>query len=228
MKTLNQFIKENIISEGFFNSLFGTGTDVKVFVKKIRIGIETLKNEDKKSVFSKLEPSLFVYDEKQKNIIYKGEVDSATGIYQNKPIFKNIKISSHLSDKEMKELANTFGKTPLGQEIFKYSDEFKKDLEQKKKQQENDPKYQGQQLAELVADYYNNEIWKNKNKQQEYINSMSKLINKFRDSSNKFDKSYEENIKFSAKHSSKLNSNLNDCDTIKKLNLIIGEYLNKK
>ena len=228
MKTLNEYINKSLIYEGFFNSLFGTGTEVKYFVNKIKLGVETLRNEEKNTIFGKLDPSLFKYDEKQKNIIYTGEVDSATEIYQNKPILKGIKISSHLSESEMKELAIKFGKTRLGQEIYKYSDEFKKDLAEKKKKQENDPEYQGAQLAELVNNYYTEEIWKNEKKAGEYINSMSKLINKYQDSSEKFNKSYEKTIIYSAKHSSKLNSNLNNCETVKKLSAeVIGPYLNK-
>ena len=229
MKKLEEFIKESLIQEGFFNSLFGTGTEVKSFIKKIRLGVETLQSEAKGTIWAKLDPALFKYDEKQKNIIYTGDAEYGTDIIKNKPIIKGVKISSHLSDKEMKELADKFGKTALGQEIFKHSDEFKKDLIEKKKKQEKDPAYQAGELADLVKDYFDYEVWKEPRKQEEYIKSMSNKINKYRDNGNKFDKAYAKAIDELQKRSSNLSANMRRCETVDKVNSdIIGEYLNKK
>ena len=226
-KHLNE--SNNLITEGFFNSVFGTGTEVKSFINKIRLGVETLQSEAKGTIWAKLDPALFKYDEKQKNIIYTGDAEYGTDIIKNKPLIRGMKISSHLSDKEMKELADKFGKTALGQEIFKHSDEFKKDLIEKRKKQEKDPAYQGEELANLVNDYFKAELWKDNEKKAEYLKEMNKKISMYRDHDNgKFDKAYAKAINDFAKRSSNLRANINHCETVKKVGEMIGEYLNKQ
>ena len=68
MKNLKEFINESFIIEGFFSSIFGIGTSIDAFIAKIRLGLYTLKKEDKHSIFSKLDEKKIVYDKETKTI----------------------------------------------------------------------------------------------------------------------------------------------------------------
>ena len=221
------------LDEGFINSLLGTGKDVKFFINKIKLGIQTLNNKEPKTVYGALDPNKVVYDKKEKVIKYDGDADHQVGFKTFKGV-KNViidtKVSSNLSEKEEKELIKLFGKTKLGQEIFKYSDEFKKLQDEKQKKLEKDPTYQGEQLANLVEQYFSLGIYTDTDKKRkEYIKAMSEIISKYRNKfDKKFDKAYAKEIETLSKQSSKLNSNLNHCETVDKLNKeIIGDFLNK-
>ena len=224
------FFNDGILTEGLFNTMLGTGTSIKTLVQKIKTAVETLKSDksSKGTIWAKIEPEYFKYDEKQKNIVYTGEIDSYTDIYTNKPIIKGMKLSKQLSDKELKNALNIFQKTTLGQKIFEVSPEFKKMKEEKRKKEEKDPEYQALQLALLVHEYYTSEMWKNlkENRVKNTINDMKKIVDKFKDNS-KFIKAYAKEIQNQALKSSKLNSNINHCETVKLVNTeIIGKYLN--
>jgi len=156
MKNLNEFINESFIIEGFFNSIFGTGTSINSFISKIRLGLCTLKKEDKYSIFSELDEKKIVYDKETKTIKYNGNVDYGIGFKKFKGVnaLIPIKVSDRLSDKEMKQLADMFGKTKLGKEIYKHSSEFKAELKKKYAEQEaqdaKDPEKLAKKCAELL------------------------------------------------------------------------------
>jgi hypothetical protein len=100
--------------------------------------------------------------------------------------------------------------------------------EEKRKKEEKDPEYQALQLALLVHEYYASEMWKNlkENRVKNTIGDMKKIVDKFKDNS-KFIKAYAKEIQNQALKSSKLNSNINHCETVKLVNTeIIGKYLN--
>jgi len=156
MKNIQEYINESFIIEGFFNSIFGTGTSVDTFISRVRLGLLTLKKEDKNSIFSELDEKKIVYDKEAKTIKYDGNADYGVGFKKFKGVnaLIPIKVAERLSDKEMKQLADMFSKTNLGKEIYKYSSEFKAELKKKYAEKEaqdaKDPEKLARKCAELL------------------------------------------------------------------------------
>ena len=156
MKQIKEYINESFIIEGFFNSIFGTGTSVDTFIQKIKLGIQTLNREEPDSIFGQLDWKKVSYDEKEHVIKYDGNVDHGVGFKKFKGVnaLIPIKVANRLSDKEMKQLADMFSKTAVGKEIYKYSSEFKTELKKKYAEQEakdaKDPEKLARKCAELL------------------------------------------------------------------------------
>jgi len=158
MKSIKEYINESFLMESFFTKLFGTGTSVDSFISKIKLGIQTLNKEEPNTVFGQLDWKKVSYDEKEHVIKYDGDADFQCGFkkYGSAKAIIPIKIDSRLSDNELKKLSDEFGKTKLGKEIYKHSNEFKTELKKKYEEQAKkdaeDPEKLAYKCAELLKE----------------------------------------------------------------------------
>lgn len=216
MKNITQFIYE-----GFFNNLFKVGRDVHGIVDSINIKTKRYGEE------LGVEPK-FVYDAKQKLIIYNGETNDSMWLTKGKPVIKK-QIPEWLNDEEYKAVLNLFLKTTYGKALRekdpKYIEELNKLRDEQQKKLEKDPEYQAGIMAKKVCNYFNEEAWRDKGDAEPYITAIIDIYRKFY-SDSKFAKKYEEAIALQLKTRDIKNSETirHNCNNVK----AVSKYFNEQ
>lgn len=216
MKNITQFIYE-----GFFNNLFKVGRNVKDIVDSINIKTKRYGEE------LGVEPK-FVYDAKQKSIIYNGEENVGLGLLKGKRVIKK-EIPEWLNDEEYKAVLNLFLKTQYGEALRekdpKYIEELNKLRAEQQKKLEKDPEYQAGIMAKKVCNYFHEEAWRDKGDAKPYITAILDIYGKFYNDS-KFVKKYEEAIALQLKSRDIKGSQdvRNNCGNVK----AVGKYFDEE